>query len=128
MHWVLVNSDLIGGLLGIFGSLVLGYPFITEMTDRHHWDLLRRFKQQQMPTSGSTRSASAQEIEAYREIRDRLIDQPLGDYLRYRRITVCGILLLLAAFVFMTAASYDRSWSSASMKQPETPGTGSIPQ
>jgi hypothetical protein len=76
MHWVLVNSDLIGGLLGIFGSLVLGYPFVTEMTDRHHWDLLRRFKQQQMATTGSSGSSTRpREIEAYREIRDRLIDQ-----------------------------------------------------
>jgi hypothetical protein len=115
MNWVLVNSDLIGGVLGILGSLVLGYPFVTEMTDRHHWDLLRQFKQQQMVAPGSTRTMSAIEIEAYREIRDRLIDQRLGDYQRYRRITVWGIALLLAAFVFMTAASYDRSSPSHSI-------------
>lgn len=126
MHWVLVYSDLIGGLLGIIGSLVLGYPFVTEMTDRHHWDLLKTFKQQQMLAAGSTRSISPQEIEAYREIRDRLIDQRLGDYQRYRRITVWGIFLLLVAFVFLTVASYDRSSSSPFTKQPETPGTASI--
>jgi len=116
MRSVLVYSDLVGGVLGIIGSLVLGYPFVTEIVDRRHWDLLRRFKQQQMLGHGSSTSMSPEDIQAYREIRDRLIDERLGEYQRYRRITLWGIFCLLVAFIFMTLASYERSTSAASAK------------
>jgi hypothetical protein len=112
---VLVYSDLVGGVLGIIGSLVLGYPFLTEIVDRRHWDMLRSFKQQQMLGHRSSTSLSPQDIEAYRETRDRLIDERLGEYQRYRRITLWGIFCLLVAFVFMTLASYERSLSKTSV-------------
>lgn len=119
MHSVLAYSDLIGGFLGIVGSLVLGYPFLTEMADRRHWDLLKKFKQQ-MFVQESNASMSQEETAAYRQIRDRLIDQRLGEYERYRRITLLGFFFLLAAFAFMTLASYERSSFSATGKQTES--------
>jgi hypothetical protein len=114
MHSVLLYSDLVGGLLGIAGSLVLGYPFVIEMTDRRHWDMLKRFKQQMLAHS----SMSPEEDAAYRQIRDRLIDQRLGEHEKYRRITLWGFFLLLVSFVFMTLDSYERSFSSTA-KQAE---------
>jgi hypothetical protein len=118
MHSILAYSDLVGGFLGILGSLVLGYPFVTEMADRRQWDMLKKFKQQ-MSAQESNAAMSSEETAAYRQIRDRLIDQRLGEHERYRRITLWGFFLLLAAFVFMTLASYDRSSSSLSAKQVE---------
>ena len=44
----LLYSDLIGGVLGIFGSLILAYPYISEITDRRHWELLIEFQRRSM--------------------------------------------------------------------------------
>jgi len=55
---------------------------------------------------------TAGEAEAYREIRDRLVDERLGAYESYRFITLCGFFLLLIAFAFMTLASCERFASS----------------
>jgi hypothetical protein len=112
MHWVLAYSDIIGGILGIAGSVVLGIPFMTEMADRRQWELLKRFKQQRAEVTQSNRSMTAGEIQAYREIRDRLVDERLGGYQSYRAITLWGFFLLLAAFAFMTLASCERFMSS----------------
>src|SRR5204863_6546410 len=102
MQAILIYSDLIGGVLGVLGSIVLGYPLVTEMTDRLHWDLLKKFKDRQ------TGSLTAMEIEAHRQLRDRLIDDRLGQHERFRRITIYGFIFLLAAFAFMTLASFER--------------------
>jgi hypothetical protein len=118
MHAILIYSDLIGGVFGIVGSIVLGYPLVTEITDRLHWDLLRQFKERQ------TRSLTTQEIEAHRQLRDRLIDDRLGQHDRYRRITIWGLFLLLAAFVFMTLASYERAWPLESSLAHVSPAPG----
>jgi hypothetical protein len=46
--------------------------------------------------------------DAYRAIRDQMIDDRLGQHLQYRWVTMIGLLLLLAAFIFMTIASFLR--------------------
>jgi hypothetical protein len=107
MRAFLAYCDLIGGIFGIIGSIVLGYPLITEITDRLQWDLLRQYKERQID------ALSDPEIEAYRNLRDRLIDNRLGQHDRYRRFTICGFISLLAAFVFTTIASYERAWPTA---------------
>jgi hypothetical protein len=96
-------SDLLGGVLGIFGSIVLGYPLITEMTDRLQWDLLRQYRDKEQGT------LTGEEIDAYRSLRERLIDGRLGEHQRYRRLTINGFILLLLAFLFLTIASCDRA-------------------
>jgi hypothetical protein len=107
MRAFLSYCDLIGGVFGIAGSIVLGYPLITEITDRHQWDLLRQYRERQAGT------LSDKEIEAYRDLRDRLIDDRLGQHDRYRRFTICGFLLLLGAFALTTVASFERAWPTA---------------
>ena len=94
-------SDLLGGVLGIFGSIVLGYPLITEITDRLQWDLLRQYRDKEQ------RALTDEEVDAYRSLRERLIDNRLGEHQRYRRLTINGFVLLLLAFLFMTIASCD---------------------
>jgi hypothetical protein len=117
MQAFLFYCDLIGGIFGIVGSIVLGYPLITEITDRRQWDLLRQYKARQAGT------LSDQELEAYRDLRDRLIDNRLGQHDRYRRFTICGFLLLLAAFAFTTVASYERASTTAASvdRAPKSP-------
>jgi hypothetical protein len=104
MHEILIYSDLVGGIAGIVGSIILGYPLVTEITDRLHWDLLREFKERQ------AHLLTVEEIEAHRRLRDRLIDDRLGEHDRYRRITVWGLSFLLVAFLFMTVASWERAF------------------
>jgi hypothetical protein len=41
MKLLLPYADPVGGFLGILGSVVLGWPFITESSDRRQWDLLK---------------------------------------------------------------------------------------
>jgi hypothetical protein len=116
MQGFLSYCDLIGGIFGIVGSIVLGYPLITEITDRRQWDLLRQYRSRQAST------LSKQEIEAYRDLRDRLIDERLGQHDRYRRFTIIGLLLLLGAFAFTTVASFERAWSAPIAHKPDSPG------
>lgn len=118
MQAFLSYCDLIGGIFGIVGSIVLGYPLITEITDRRQWDLLRQYEERQADT------LSDQEIEAYRNLRDRLIDNRLGQHDRFRRFTICGFLLLLGAFAFTTMASYDRTWPAVAPLEHAPRGSG----
>jgi hypothetical protein len=106
---VLFYSDLTSGALGILGSLFLAYPLLSEIADRRHWDLLTNFRRQQLLSRGSKRPMTAEEIQAYRDIRDNLIDQRLGEHQKYRRFTLWGFFCLLGSFIFMSLASYERS-------------------
>jgi hypothetical protein len=105
LNWLLVYSDLIAGILGVAGSVVLGWPFISETADRRHWERLAAFKRRR--SSGSDPLGPA-ELEAYKNLRDQLIDDRLGQHQRYRRVTITGFGLLFLAFLFVTAASFER--------------------
>ena len=103
MHEIFSYSDLIGGFLGIFGSLVLAYPYFSEITDRRQWELLLEFRR--LAVDPEADSATQ---DAYRAIRDQMIDDRLGQHLQYRWVTLVGLLLLFGAFVFTTVASFLR--------------------
>jgi hypothetical protein len=106
---LVVYSDLIGGVLGILGSVVLAIPFVSEATDRREWQLLIKFKREVLNAS---HAPSPEEAEAHRQIRERIVDYRLGQYERFRMVTVWGFALLFGAFIFMTVASIERGLQS----------------
>lgn len=104
MTWMILYADLIGGILGIAGSVVLATPLVSEIGERRQWeaflDFLQRYSAQR-PDHVKT----PEEFAAEREIRDHFLTSRLGGYRRYRRTTMTGLALLLAAFAFMTLAT-----------------------
>jgi hypothetical protein len=108
LRYLVAYSDLIGGFLGIFGSIILAYPYIGEITDRRQWELLLEFRR----LIADRRNDGAENLDAYRDVRDRMIDDRLGQHLRYRWVTMVGLLALVAAFAFMTIASLTRQSGS----------------
>lgn len=103
LHYTIIFSDLVGGFLGIVGSMILAYPYFSDVADRRQWELLLRFRRLM-----ADRPLEPQEQEAFSAIRDSMIDDRLGHHLQFRRVTIWGFVLLLAAFVFMTIASFAR--------------------
>jgi hypothetical protein len=112
MRLVILYADLIGGILGLVGSLILGLPLLTEVKDRRQWegfsDFLRRHSQMQR-----SEQKTAEELQAEQDLRDLMLDDRLGGYRRQRKIAVTGFLFLVAAFLFMTLATAMRMIEAA---------------
>jgi len=104
LAWALEYSDILGGILGIVGSLVLAYPLVAEISDRRRWAQLTEF----LRLYRAGESISAEEREAQRNIRDHVLNDRLGRFQHHRMVTLLGLLLLFAGFLFMTAAGYER--------------------
>jgi hypothetical protein len=109
MKWAILYADLIGGVLGIFGSIVLAIPMILEIDDRKHWqgyaDFLQGYSRMR-----AGQALTPEEQSAERNVRDWMLNERLGNYRRHRRITIAGVALLIAAFLFMTVATGMRIW------------------
>jgi hypothetical protein len=104
VSWVLTYADIIGGILGIIGSIILAQPLVTEIADRKHWEQLSDFIRRHNAAGPKT----DEERRAEQSIRDHLLNSRLGRSQRHRKATLLGLALLLAAFVFMTLAGVDR--------------------
>jgi len=109
MKWAVLYADLIGGVLGIFGSIVLALPMVFEIEDRRIWQGLSDFLEQYSKMQAG-RTLTSEEAGAEREIRERMLNDRLGNYRRHQKITMTGVFLLVAAFVFMTIATGLRIW------------------
>lgn len=102
--WLFAYADIIGGLLGIIGSVILAQPLVTEIADRKHWDQLSDFMRRQNAAGPKT----DEERDAEQTIRDHLLNSRLGRSQRHRKVTLLGLAILFAAFVFMTLAALER--------------------
>jgi hypothetical protein len=102
--WLLTYADIIGGIFGIIGSVVLAQPLVTEIADRKHWDLLSDFIHRLNAAGPKT----DEERRAEQSIRDHLLNSRLGRSQRHRKVTLFGLAILLGAFVFMTLAALER--------------------
>ena len=113
MALILTYADIIGGVLGIVGSIILAYPLFSEIADRQHWDRLSDFIRRHNAAGPKT----AEEREAERSVRDHLLNSRLGRSQRHRVVTLSGLFVLLGAFVFMTLAAFERRQDA---RPPET--------
>lgn len=102
--WLFAYADIIGGILGIIGSVILAQPLVTEIADRKHWDQLSDFMRRQNAAGPKT----DEERDAEQTIRDHLLNSRLGRSQRHRKVTLLGLAILFAAFVFMTLAALER--------------------
>jgi hypothetical protein len=108
--WLLAYADIIGGIMGIIGSVILALPLVTEIADRKHWDQLSDFIRRHKATGPKT----AEERHAEQSIRDHLLNSRLGRSQRHRKVTLFGLAILLVAFVFMTLAAVERRYEPGS--------------
>jgi hypothetical protein len=104
--WLLAYADIIGGILGIIGSVILALPLVTEISDRRHWDQLSDFIRRHNAAGPKTEAERAAE----QSIRDHLLNSRLGRSQRHRKVTLFGLAVLLAAFVLMTLAALERRY------------------
>jgi hypothetical protein len=102
--FVFVYADIIGGLLGIAGSVILAYPLVSEITDRRHWDQLSEFARRHKVAA----PVSPEEREAERHVRDHLLNDRLGRSQRNQKVTLWGLIMLVLGFLLMTIAAYER--------------------
>ena len=106
LDWLLAYADIVGGILGIVGSVILAQPLVAEISDRRHWDQLSDFIRRHNAVGPKT---DAERI-AEQRIRDHLLNGRLGRSARHRKVTLIGLVVLLAAFVFMTLAAVERRY------------------
>jgi hypothetical protein len=106
LAWLLAYSDIIRGILGIVGSVILAQPLVAEISDRRHWDQLSDFIRRHNAVGPKT---DAERV-AEQSIRDHLLNSRLGRSPRHRKVTLIGLVILLAAFVFMTLAAIERRY------------------
>lgn len=95
MSWIVSNSEVIAGILGVIGSFVLALPLLSETTDRKHWETLQDIRRR------AAASSTEEQKQELRDVRDQFLDERLGDYERHRQFTVWGVFALGAAFVFL---------------------------
>lgn len=103
MDWLLKFADLIAGLLGVAGSVVLGLPLIRDASDRRKWETLLRLK-----SRTDSNDPGGYDYDHWKKLRDDFIDERLGGYLSYRQAMAWGMMLLLLAFIFMLVATLVR--------------------
>ena len=113
LAWLLAYADIIGGILGIIGSVILAQPLVTEIADRNHWDQLSDFIRRHRASGPKT----DEERLAEQSIRDHLLNSRLGRSLRHRKVTLLGLAILLAAFLFMTLAAVERRYERGASGQ-----------
>ena len=109
LAWLLAYADIIGGILGILGSLILAQPLVSEIADRKHWEQLSDFIRRHKASGPKT----AEERLAEQGIRDHLLNSRLGRSQRHRKVTLLGLAILFASFLFMTLAAIERRYERA---------------
>ncbi len=82
--------ELVAGLAGALGSILLAYPSLTELRNRRLWDRLRTFQ-------------ASKTVNAI--LRNELIDDVLGGYRRHMLCTLGGGGLLLTGFLLLIASA-----------------------
>jgi hypothetical protein len=108
--WLFAYADIIGGILGIIGSVILSLPLVSEIADRKHWDQLSDFIRRHNASGPKT----DEERLAEQGIRDHLLNSRLGRSQRHRKVTLFGLAVLLVAFIFMTLAAVERRYQEPS--------------
>ena len=85
--------ELVGGLLGLAGSIILALPALFDLKNRRFWDQIRRLD--------GIRGTTPADAERLRSI---LLDSLLGRHRRHVRCTVGGATLLAIGFGLIAAA------------------------
>lgn len=101
MAWLVGNAALISGVLGLLAAFILAWPLVNELSDRKFWDMVSRFS--------PNKADPAEEKEALKSIRERLLDGRLGKYKKARLFTLGGVTLLAGAFFFLIVDALTRS-------------------
>lgn len=95
MPWLIENLEVLAGVLGVAGSIILAWPLLGDAVDRRHWETLRQIRRD------AKTSVTDEEKRQLREVRDQFLDDRLGDYERHRQYTAWGMLVLGAAFALL---------------------------
>jgi hypothetical protein len=108
LSWLNLYADLIGGILGVLGSVILAVPLVKEIDDRRQWDGFADFlhrqslDKQSVNNNGEINSETRRALQA---VRDFMLNDRLGGYRRHRVVTLTGLAFLAASFAFMTIAT-----------------------
>lgn len=92
MNW-LALVEVIGGLTGIAGSIVLAVPAWRDLKNKDLWDLLTQIR--------SVPGASEADL---RELKWLILDSVLGGYRLHQWYTVGGAVLLVLGFALIAVA------------------------
>ncbi len=85
--------ELIGGILGILGSIVLAIPAAFDLKNRRFWDRLGQLK--------SIAGVSPPDVQALQQL---LLNDVLGSYRLHAWCTMGGGMLLAVGFGLIAAA------------------------
>lgn len=92
MDW-LGLTEVVGGLAGIAGSIVLAVPAWRDLKNKDLWDLLTEIR--------SVPGASETDL---RELKWMILDSVLGGYRLHQRCTILGAVLLVLGFALIAGA------------------------
>jgi hypothetical protein len=93
MAWL----EVVGGLLGVLGSLVLAIPPWKGLDEKAFWEDVKTLK--------SIRGVSPADID---RLEERLIDRAMSGYRLHARCNVVGSGLLFFGFVLIAATGLSR--------------------
>jgi hypothetical protein len=92
MQWI-GAIELVGGMLGIAGSIVLAIPAALDLKNRQFWDRLGQLK--------SIKGVTADDVQALQRL---ILDDVLGGYRLHAWCTMGGGALLAVGFGLIAAA------------------------
>lgn len=102
MDWAVIVrfADLISGLCGLLGAVILAWPAFQAVRAKRHWENLQKARRA---------ATDPQTADALRDIAPHVEAGQLGDARGALLVNACGFALLAAAFAFLLVAAVGRA-------------------